>query len=54
MGNRFLLETNIVIALFADEAIVKSYLAQATEEQEKTTQPKSPVAKVLIEIGITA
>lgn len=31
MSGRFLLDTNIVIALFADEAIVKDNLAQANE-----------------------
>ncbi|MCU0526885.1 MAG: PIN domain-containing protein [Elainella sp. Prado103] len=31
MSGRFLLDTNIVIALFADEAIVKENLAQAGE-----------------------
>ncbi|SRR5579883_546316 len=31
MGGRFLLDTNIVIALFSDEAIVKDNLAQASE-----------------------
>jgi tRNA(fMet)-specific endonuclease VapC len=31
MSGRFLLDTNIVIALFADEAIVKDNLAQASE-----------------------
>lgn len=31
MNGRFLLDANIVIALFADEAIVKSHLAQASE-----------------------
>jgi len=31
MSGRFLLDTNIVIALFADEAIVKGNLAQANE-----------------------
>lgn len=31
MSGRFLLDTNIVIALFADETIVKSNLAQANE-----------------------
>jgi tRNA(fMet)-specific endonuclease VapC len=31
MNGRFLLDTNIVIALFADEAIVKDNLAQANE-----------------------
>ncbi|MBW4487114.1 MAG: type II toxin-antitoxin system VapC family toxin [Trichocoleus desertorum ATA4-8-CV12] len=31
MSGRFLLDTNIVIALFADEAIVKENLAQASE-----------------------
>lgn len=31
MSGRFLLDTNIVIALFADEAIVKSNLVQANE-----------------------
>lgn len=31
MSGRLLLDTNIVIALFADEAIVKSNLAQARE-----------------------
>lgn len=31
MNGRFVLDTNIVIALFADEAIVKSNLAQASE-----------------------
>lgn len=31
MGGRFLLDTNIVIALFADEAIVKSNLSQSSE-----------------------
>ncbi|NJR62172.1 MAG: type II toxin-antitoxin system VapC family toxin [Cyanobacteria bacterium CRU_2_1] len=31
MSGKFLLDTNIVIALFADEAIVKDNLAQASE-----------------------
>jgi tRNA(fMet)-specific endonuclease VapC len=31
MSGRFLLDTNIVIALFADEAIVKDNLTQSTE-----------------------
>ncbi|NJM67288.1 MAG: type II toxin-antitoxin system VapC family toxin [Acaryochloris sp. RU_4_1] len=31
MSGRYLLDTNIIIALFADEAIVKSNLAQANE-----------------------
>ena len=31
MSGRYLLDTNIIIALFADEAIVKSSLAQANE-----------------------
>jgi tRNA(fMet)-specific endonuclease VapC len=31
MSGRFLLDTNIVIALFADEAIVKDNLVQASE-----------------------
>lgn len=31
MSGRFLLDTNIVIALFADEAIVKDNLAQTSE-----------------------
>lgn len=31
VSGRFLLDTNIVIALFADEAIVKDNLAQASE-----------------------
>ena len=31
MSGRFLLDTNIVIAIFADEVIVKSSLAQASE-----------------------
>ncbi|MGB3294257.1 MAG: type II toxin-antitoxin system VapC family toxin [Phormidesmis sp.] len=31
MNGRFLIDTNIVIALFADEAIIKSNLAQASE-----------------------
>ncbi len=31
MSGRFLLDTNIVIALFADEAIVKNNLAQTSE-----------------------
>jgi tRNA(fMet)-specific endonuclease VapC len=31
MAGRFLLNTNIVIALFADEATVKDHLAQANE-----------------------
>jgi tRNA(fMet)-specific endonuclease VapC len=31
MSGRFLLDTNIVIALFADEAIVKDSLAQASK-----------------------
>jgi tRNA(fMet)-specific endonuclease VapC len=31
MSGRFLLDTNIVIALFADEAIIKDNLAQASE-----------------------
>lgn len=31
MSGRYLLDTNIIIALFADEAIVKSKLAQASE-----------------------
>nr|WP_216634873.1 type II toxin-antitoxin system VapC family toxin [Gloeomargarita lithophora] len=31
MSGRFLLDTNIVIALFAGEAIVKDHLAQANE-----------------------
>ena len=31
MSGRFLLDTNIVIALFSDEAIVKDNLAQASE-----------------------
>ncbi|MFE4108354.1 type II toxin-antitoxin system VapC family toxin [Almyronema epifaneia] len=31
MSGRFLLDTNIVIALFADEVIVKNSLAQASE-----------------------
>lgn len=31
MSGRFLLDTNIVIALFADEVIVKDNLAQASE-----------------------
>ena len=31
MIGRFLIDTNIVIALFADEAIVKDNLAQASE-----------------------
>jgi tRNA(fMet)-specific endonuclease VapC len=31
MSGRYLLDTNIVIALFADEAIVKDHLAQANE-----------------------
>ncbi|NJR38749.1 MAG: type II toxin-antitoxin system VapC family toxin [Leptolyngbyaceae cyanobacterium CSU_1_4] len=31
MSGRFLLDTNIVIALFADEAIVKGNLAQVSE-----------------------
>jgi len=31
MSGRFLLDTNIVIALFADEAIIKYHLAQARE-----------------------
>lgn len=31
MSGRFLLDTNIVIALFADDVIVKSNLAQATD-----------------------
>ena len=30
MSGRFLLDTNIVIAIFADEAIVKDNLAQAS------------------------
>ena len=31
MSGRYLLDTNIIIALFADDAIVKSKLAQASE-----------------------
>ncbi|RMG08906.1 MAG: type II toxin-antitoxin system VapC family toxin [Cyanobacteria bacterium J055] len=31
MSGRYLLDTNIIIALFADEAIVKNNLAQASE-----------------------
>ena len=31
MSGRFLLDTNIMIALFADEAIAKENLAQASE-----------------------
>lgn len=31
MSGRYLLDTNIIIALFADEAIVKDNLAQASE-----------------------
>ncbi|NJL41980.1 MAG: type II toxin-antitoxin system VapC family toxin [Leptolyngbyaceae cyanobacterium RM2_2_4] len=31
MSGKFLLDTNIVVALFADEAIVKDNLAQASE-----------------------
>lgn len=31
MSGRFLLDTNIVVALFADEAVVKNNLAQASE-----------------------
>jgi predicted nucleic acid-binding protein len=31
MNGRYLLDTNIIIALFADEAIVKSNLAQTNE-----------------------
>lgn len=31
MSGRYLLDTNIIIALFADEAVVKNYLAQANE-----------------------
>jgi len=31
MSGRYLLDTNIIIALFADEAIVKNNLAQANE-----------------------
>lgn len=31
MSGRYLLDTNIIIALFADEVIVKEYLAQADE-----------------------
>jgi tRNA(fMet)-specific endonuclease VapC len=31
MSGRFLLDTNIVIALFADEAVVKDNVAQASE-----------------------
>ncbi len=31
MSSRYLLDTNIIIALFADEAIVKDNLAQANE-----------------------
>jgi len=31
MSGRYLLDTNIIIALFADDAIVKSSLAQANE-----------------------
>jgi len=31
MSGRYLLDTNIIIALFTDEAIVKSSLVQANE-----------------------
>lgn len=31
MSGKFLLDTNIIIALFADEAAVKNHLAQAEE-----------------------
>ncbi|HIK30567.1 MAG TPA: type II toxin-antitoxin system VapC family toxin [Oscillatoriales cyanobacterium M59_W2019_021] len=31
MSGRYLLDTNIIIALFADEAIIKNNLAQASE-----------------------
>ncbi len=31
MSGRYLLDTNIIIALFADEAIVKSSLVQSNE-----------------------
>ena len=31
MSGRFLLDTNIIIALFADEEVVKNNLAQANE-----------------------
>jgi tRNA(fMet)-specific endonuclease VapC len=31
MSGKYLLDTNIIIALFADEAIVKDNLAQASE-----------------------
>ena len=31
MSGKFLLDTNIIIALFADEAAVKNHLAEAEE-----------------------
>ena len=31
MSGRYLLDTNIIIALFADEAVIKNNLAQASE-----------------------